>query len=280
MSGINCKLIDPDDSENGFIPIGKVSEFENRRGKCFQIGTIKIAVFRDGDRFGAVGHECIHMGGPLADGDLKDDYIICPFHGWTYDFQTGMGSHRFKGEDVPSYPIKVVNGEVFLSLEEKGTEEKILEEQDKERWYLEEWARGWDEFEDSLYAIQHLLIDEKSEISAMGSLKKHPDWDTILFKGGQLHRMPLNDDEEISMRTVIGPSAKKPLEISIPFYVSHMSFGALSKEAKIALAKGSTLVDTAMCSGEGGMLPESRKESRKYIYELGTAMFSHRDESI
>jgi len=59
-----------------------------------------------------------------------------------------------------------------------------------------------------------------------------------------------------------------------------MSFGALSKEAKVALAAGSAQVGTAMCSGEGGLLPESRKAARKYIYELGTASFSHKDEAI
>jgi glutamate synthase domain-containing protein 2 len=58
-----------------------------------------------------------------------------------------------------------------------------------------------------------------------------------------------------------------------------MSYGAISKEAKVALAKGSTLVDTAMCSGEGGMLPESRQAARHYIYEQGTAAFTY-DEAI
>jgi glutamate synthase domain-containing protein 2 len=59
-----------------------------------------------------------------------------------------------------------------------------------------------------------------------------------------------------------------------------MSYGALSREAKIALAKGSTIIGTAMCSGEGGMLPEERENANKYIYELGTASFSHKDDAI
>ena len=89
----------------------------------------------------------------------------------------------------------------------------------------------------------------------MGTRKIFPDWDSIVFKGAQLARMPLNEDEDVTTKTVIGKTADHPLEIEIPFYVSHMSFGALAREAKIAMARGSRLVGTMMCSGEGGMWP-------------------------
>jgi glutamate synthase domain-containing protein 2 len=59
-----------------------------------------------------------------------------------------------------------------------------------------------------------------------------------------------------------------------------MSFGALSREAKIALARGSAAVGTAIGSGEGGMLAQEREHARHYIYELGTAKFSHVESSI
>jgi glutamate synthase domain-containing protein 2 len=146
--------------------------------------------------------------------------------------------------------------------------------------YLEAWARKDDDFERKYARIVALAKGEDSDISPMRTQKTFPDWDTILFKGGQLHRPPLNEDEPARTRTVIGRSAEKPLVLAIPFYVSHMSFGALSREAKIALARGSRLVGTAMCSGEGGMLPAEREEAGIYIYELGTAVFSHKDEVI
>ena len=92
--------------------------------------------------------------------------------------------------------------------------------------------------------------------------------------------MPLNEDVPVNTKTIIGKTAKNPLKIEMPFYVSHMSFGALSREAKITLAKGCSAVGTAMCSGEGGMLPDERKAANKYIYELGTAEFSHIDSVI
>jgi glutamate synthase domain-containing protein 2/uncharacterized Fe-S cluster protein YjdI len=128
--------------------------------------------------------------------------------------------------------------------------------------------------------VQGLAVSGKSENAAMSTLKVFPSFDTLVFRGAQLHKMPLNEDVEVDTKTIIGKTARHPMELTMPFYVSHMSFGALSREAKIALAKGASMVGTAMCSGEGGMLPDERKASTKYIYELGTAAFSHRDSAI
>jgi glutamate synthase domain-containing protein 2 len=135
-----------------------------------------------------------------------------------------------------------------------------------------------EKFDNKYELIKKLAETGKSENSAMRTLETFPDFKTLLFKGGQLYRMPLNKEEEVRLKTIIGKTAKKPLVLDLPFYVSHMSYGALSKEAKIALAKGSSLVNTAMCSGEGGMLPESRKAAKNYIYEQGTAAFSYDEE--
>ncbi len=66
----------------------------------------------------------------------------------------------------------------------------------------------------------------------------------------------------------------------MPVYISHMSFGALSKEMKIALAKGSAMAKTAMCSGEGGILPEEKKASYKYIFEYVPNLYSVTDENL
>ena len=114
----------------------------------------------------------------------------------------------------------------------------------------------------------------------MRTQQPFPSWESVLFRGAQLARLPRNEDEPVNTRTVLGRSAAKPLAIAMPFYVSHMSFGALSREAKIALARGSRMAGTLICSGEGGLLPEERAEAALYIYELGTATFSHRDDAI
>src|SRR5690606_16500024 len=74
---------------------------------------------------------------------------------------------------------------------------------------------------------------------------------------------------------VIGPEAKKPLHLKIPLFVSDMSFGALSEEAKVSLAKGAELAGTGICSGEGGMLPEEQQANSRYFYELASAKFGY-----
>lgn len=146
--------------------------------------------------------------------------------------------------------------------------------------YLAQWRRDKDESEPRFARIQQLAMTGESEITAMRTKRPVPGWDEILFKGAQLHRLPLNEDEPVSLRTVIGPTAAKPVTLDIPFYVSHMSFGALSREAKMALARGARRMGTAMCSGEGGLLPEERAEAGVYIYEIGTADFSYREAAV
>ena len=94
-------------------------------------------------------------------------------------------------------------------------------------------------------------------MAAMGVPRNQlPKWDDIQIMVAQLHRKPLPEDAAVGTNLVIGPEAKKPLELKIPLFVSDMSFGSLSEEAKIALAMGAEMVGTGICSGEGGMLPE------------------------
>ena len=176
-------------------------------------------------------------------------------------------------------PICGATPDQFESVSEPAPMDPVPQARGDEE-YLDEWARSSDDFEKHFSRIQQLAKHGRSEISPMGTQKPFPDWDTILFKGAQLDPMPLNEDEPVNTGTMIGATANRPLQLDIPFYVSHMSFGALSHEAKIALARGSRLVGTAICSGEGGMLPDERNEADRYIYELGTADFSHRDEAI
>lgn len=114
----------------------------------------------------------------------------------------------------------------------------------------------------------HLLAETgKSIIEPMRTMNQVPTWDDILIRGAQLAKLPYNHEVPVNAQTVIGPQAKVPLKIETPIYVTHMSFGALSREAKIALATGSAAVKTVMCSGEGGILPESKAKAYKYIFE-------------
>ena len=128
--------------------------------------------------------------------------------------------------------------------------------------------------------IHKMATTGKSIGGSMGTTMPMPNWDDILILGAQLNPPPLNEEDNVETMTVIGKNAKRPMILQNPVYISHMSFGALSKEIKIALAKGSKMAKTAMCSGEGGILPEERENSYKYIFEYIPNKYSVTDENL
>ena len=153
-----------------------------------------------------------------------------------------------------------------------GQEEMSLE-------YQKEYVRT-DESCRMMAEIHEMAVSGISLSAAMGTRMPMPGWDDILILGAQLDPMPLDEHAEVDTRTVIGPHAKKPLILENPVYISHMSFGALSREAKIALAKGSALAGSAMCSGEGGILPEEMEAADKYIFEYVGNLYSVTPENL
>ncbi|MDR5903472.1 glutamate synthase-related protein [Halomonas icarae] len=118
-------------------------------------------------------------------------------------------------------------------------------------------------------------------IDAMG-VPRHtlPQWDDLQLMVAQLATQPLLDDARVDTRLVVGPAAKKPLTLDMPLLVSDMSFGALSEEAKIAMARGAERAGTGICSGEGGMLPEEQAENSRYFYELASARFGYEERLL
>src|SRR6478672_49185 len=99
--------------------------------------------------------------------------------------------------------------------------------------------------------------------------KPIPHWDELVFLPGTLTRFVIEGyREKCDTTTVLGARfAKHPIELDIPIYITGMSFGALSLEAKMALAKGASMAGTATCSGEGGMIPPERDYSTKWYYQ-------------
>ena len=128
--------------------------------------------------------------------------------------------------------------------------------------------------------IHEMAVTGKSISAAMGTLLPMPDWDDILILGAQLDPMPLDENAQVRTTTVIGPHAEKPLILENPVYISHMSFGALSREAKVSLARGSAMAHSAMCSGEGGILPEEMEAADKYIFEYVGNLYSVTPENL
>jgi len=132
--------------------------------------------------------------------------------------------------------------------------------------------------EPTVAAIHALARDglqgHHGEMVAMGVPRSQlPSWDDLQFLTAQLATRPLDEDAEVDTALVLGPRAERPLRMEIPLFVSDMSFGALSEEAKLTLARGAELAGTGICSGEGGSLQEERDANSRYLLELGSGMF-------
>jgi glutamate synthase domain-containing protein 2/DNA-directed RNA polymerase subunit RPC12/RpoP len=135
-------------------------------------------------------------------------------------------------------------------------------------------------FEPHTAEIHEIARTGISITAPMRTENKVISWDDILIKGAQLAKIPIHQDAAVNSKTIIGPKAAHPIIIETPIIISHMSFGALSRETKIALAKGSARQKTAICSGEGGLLEDELKSSYKYIFEYVPNRYSVTDENL
>lgn len=176
---------------------------------------------------------------------------------------------------APAAPVAQA-APVAPAEQEKGTSEKF----DSGRLEYDAATARHDRSSRYMEEIHQMAVTGKSIGGAMSTQMPIPAWDDILLLGSQLDPPPLDDAEPVDTVTVIGKHAKKPMVLNSPVYISHMSFGALSKEVKVALAKGSAMAKTAMCSGEGGILPEEKQAAYKYIFEYIPNKYSVTDENL
>ena len=264
------------------VPVAKWSELEDRVPAYALVGEVDLVVVRYDERVSVLYGRCLHRGALMSDGSVKGDDLICGLHGWDYRYDTGVSSYD-NSEALHKFTA-------WLSEE---TDQVFVDEAEIEAWSAKHPQPFQRDTYLGLYADPHGAVEEpyNSEIqvlarnglkkvghhgrvSAMGvPLNTLPRWEDLQILTGQLSRMPLLDDTPVGTEVVIGPRARKPLTLRIPLFVSDMSFGALSEEAKIALSKGAELAGTGICSGEGGMLPEEQAANSRYFYELASARF-------
>lgn len=181
-------------------------------------------------------------------------------------------------QQLEECPVCHQPSSAFMKYEEIA-QESVEEKKAKTLEYAKEFTRQ-DESIRYMAEIHEMAVTGKSISAAMGTQMPMPNWDDILLLGAQLDPMPLDEHAEVNTTTVIGPNAKKPLVLQNPVYVSHMSFGALSREAKISLARGTAMAGSAMCSGEGGILPEEMQAADKYIFEYVGNLYSVTPENL
>ncbi len=201
----------------------------------------------------------------------------CSVCGYVYD-ETSKDLPFSSLDDTYVCPVCKAKKTAFAPLEEDSVSPSVSDKNPLA--YPAEFAKTHSDEFPQMEMIHQMALTGKSIVDAMGTLKPIISWDDILIMGAQLNPAPLNDGDPVDTTTIIGKKAKKPMTISQPVYVSHMSFGALSKEMKTALAKGSAMAKTAMCSGEGGILPSEREAAYKYIFEYVPNLYSVTEENL
>jgi len=204
---------------------------------------------------------------------------VCSVCGYQYD-EDKEGTPWDRLPDDWKCPVCDADQSAFKAEATEDTDEPSEVTKSETSGFLAEYRRASDDLETHMADIHLMAETGRSIIEPMRTRKPVISWDDILILGAQLAKIPLNPDDPVSLKTVIGPNAEHPLEIDMPVYVSHMSFGALSREVKIALAKGSAAAKAAMCSGEGGILPESLDNAYRYIFEYVPNRYSVTDENL
>ncbi len=271
------------------ISIATLSQLEDRIPTYALVANVDLVIIKYDDKVSVLYGRCLHRGALLSDGFVSGENLICGLHFWDYRIDTGNSEYNNEEQlqEFRSWIDKEADA-VYID------ENEIIEwEKDNPQPYNRNNYQG-------LYADIHGTPDEPNNSyiqklakqgakgigkhgvgSAMGvPIPELPKWDDIQLLTAQLSRKPLFDDDEVSTELIIGPKAKKPLKLDIPIFISDMSFGALSEEAKISLSKGAELAGTGICSGEGGMLPEEHENNSKYFYELASAKFGWDFENV
>ncbi len=262
------------------IKLCKFSTLEDKKPTGFQVKGLDLVAIRYGKKVSVLYGRCLHRGALMADGYIDGNNIICGVHGWDYRFDTGVSEYN-NAEVLHKFYAVIKEGDVHIDENEV---KEFLENNPQpfnRKEYLGQYADTHPEStEPYTKYIKELAQNglknwgHHGPSAAMGVDRNTlPKWENIQFLPAQLAKRPLLDEEKVNTKVVIGKTAKKPLEIDIPLFVSDMSFGSLSREAKISLAMGAEMSGTGICSGEGGMLPEEQANNSKYFYELASGKF-------
>ena len=103
--------------EKSWFDAGSVEELAREPIRQISIGRIKVALTHHAGEFGAISGVCNHAGGPLGDGTLQGEYVVCPWHYWKFHCRTGKGEPGFEEDAVPSHEVKVEGGRVWINPE-------------------------------------------------------------------------------------------------------------------------------------------------------------------
>ena len=98
---------------DSFVSVGKLSDFKDLRGKAVKVHDTVVAVIRIGDRIHAIQDACPHMGASLADSVVGRGQVICSWHGWAYDLETGQ-CDMARANCAKIFPVRIEGDEVLV----------------------------------------------------------------------------------------------------------------------------------------------------------------------
>jgi glutamate synthase domain-containing protein 2/nitrite reductase/ring-hydroxylating ferredoxin subunit len=258
------------------------SELDAQRPAHALVRDVDLVIVRwpDAETASVMYGRCAHRGALLADGHVEGENLICGLHHWDYRYRSGVSAYQ-NNEQLHRFSSWVEGDGLYVDADEIAEWASRHPQPFRRDGYQGAYQDPHGTpIEPHVRVIRELAADgldklgHHGHVAAMG-VPHHelPAWADLQLVTAQLARPPLLDDEVVGTELVIGPAAHKPLTLDIPIFVSDMSFGALSFEAKVALARGAELAGTGICSGEGGMLPEEQEANRRYFYELASGRF-------
>ena len=116
-------MTDPD-----WHDLGAVEELRRRSLVQLQLGRAKLALSCVDGEFGAISGVCNHAGGPLGEGRLDGDYVVCPWHHWKFHRRTGEGEPGFEADRVPRYDLRQEGGRLLVDLKPATRRNKLPHE--------------------------------------------------------------------------------------------------------------------------------------------------------
>lgn len=269
------------------IQLCNFQELEEKNPTHQQVNGLDLVVIKYGQEVSVLYGRCLHRGALLSDGHISGHNLICGLHDWDYRYDTGVSEYNNE-EALNKFYAVIKDGWVWVDEDEINAYLVKHPQPFNREEYQGQYADTHpEETEPYTRYIKHLAqhglkkYGHHGPSASMGVDRNTlPKWEDIQFLPAQLATRPLLDHEEVNTQVVIGKNAKKPLVLEMPIFVSDMSFGALSREAKIALAMGAELSGTGICSGEGGMLPEEQENNSRYLYELASGKFGFSWEKV
>ena len=269
------------------IVVANINDLEDRKPAYALVSSTDLVVIKYDDNISVFYGRCLHRGALMADGFVDGHNLICGVHNWDYRLDTGISEYNNE-EKLHKFSALVEDEKVYVDEDEIIKFEREFPPSINRDEYLGLYVSTHPApEEDKVAEIEQLAkyglskVGHHRPVAAMGVGRNElPKWDDIQILPAQLARLPHLEDVEVGTNVIIGSAARKPLELKIPLFVSDMSFGALSEEAKVSLARGAELAGTGICSGEGGMLPEEQAENSRYFYELASAKFGFKMELL